>query len=191
MKNYLIIPILAAVAVVVLAAVGCNRTNQTEENNVLVIESSMDTSSWQTYTNTKYGYSIRYPEGLELLGFTELGREPLTSESDTALFRRAASPGSIDPDSGEHLISISATQITEFTKEAIKEQYTSYINQPDQIHFARISVNGHEGIQILAAFMNEKDNYYYVKLVDDKIIYVTELKDNPEARAIFSTLESH
>lgn len=186
MKRYLIIPLVA----IALMAAGCgaantntnNTADQSNEDQVINIKSSEDTSAWQTYTNTKYGYTIKYPAGLSLVGADDVGSEaPITPES----YRATVS----DQSSGNSLVGISAGQSIDFTEEGIKKSYTSELNPLDQIRLAKVSISGLDGYQLFAPVTNEDYNHYYIKLSNGNIVIVNELKDNSQARTILSTLK--
>jgi hypothetical protein len=178
MKKSLIIPILAAVAVVVLAAVGCNRTNQTEENNVLVIESSMDTSSWQTYTNTKYGYSIRYPTEVTLSQELE-GPETapaVTADTNNLQFRQ----------NGETIVSLRTQESnTPLTSDYILNSYPE--GSRSQFVIQEVKLGELNGYRLDLGDVNANNYHFYFQGPNNIIIRFAIEKNNETSMGIMST----
>jgi hypothetical protein len=186
MKKYLFISMIAFAVM----AVGCNKTteniNQSSKDQIVSIQSSADISNWQTYANTKYLYTIKYPSELKILATgIDMGVDgPITPISDQIVVR--------NPDNNLDILGVSTQAQSSESKIMLSEEYIASRYPTDsrnQFSFKKVKIGNVEGYRLDLGDVNKDYYHYYFQTAAGDIIMVTVRKDNNTANDMLSTLK--
>lgn len=131
---------------------------------------SSDTSTWQTYKNEKYGYELKYPEGIKTS--ENVSNDFLSSVSFWSGDNYGKQINGVFP---EFEININASNINETAIEWVNKQNTPIRVISD---IKEINKGSHEWIKAIEA--GDPDHVIYVLKVDDKIYKLSTSLEEPE-----------
>jgi hypothetical protein len=186
MKKYLFISMIAFAVM----GVGCNKTseniNQSSKDQIVSIQSSADISNWQTYANTKYLYTIKYPLELKILA-TGIGMGvdgPITPISDQIVIRNS--------DNNLDILGVSTQALSDESKVMLSEEYIASRYPADsrnQFSFKKVQIGNLDGYRLDLGDVNKDYYHYYFQTPAGDIIMLTVRKDNSTANDVLSTLK--
>jgi hypothetical protein len=147
-------------------------------NDQQQVKAKVDTSQWQVYTNTRSGYSIKYPSATEITQLTGFGiSEPITPTAQHVGFRQ---------NNKDFYLSIYETGLQTLTEQSIQQSFGSI--SAEQIHVTPVHIENLSGYKSAVDAQGVTSDFYYFENEAEIIIGVSVPKNSDIGLIMLSTL---
>lgn len=150
----------------------------TTNKSIDLSEPVVDTKNWQTFSNAKYDYTLRFPADYEITQFEGFGiKEPATIEANTIRISKK--------NSDDFQFSITANALETLSKIAIRDYFSS---ADDEIHYDEVNINGASGYKVTLNKSFPNWTYYFIQKQNGSVIKITVANNSEIDTTILSTI---
>lgn len=154
-----------------------NETDTTDKKVSSPADTTTATTDWKTYKNTKYGYSLNYPNNFELYARDE-------SLNNVAVSPAAASIDVSNNDEGG-IFDVIFENI-QFTTDGMKGVFDE--TDPSKVTLTPATIAGNPAYQVkYDAVSDESDDLYFVKSPSGAVLRLMIARNNSDAQKILSS----
>jgi hypothetical protein len=139
-------------------------------------DNSMSDSDWQTYTNTKYHYSFRYPKSVKLFASNLEGitNPPIDQNADVAMI-------------SDNLFYVQAEGNIKLDPSSLQQLFKP--GKPEDVMVEATTVNGLSGYKVKIPSDPIKITYYFIAESNDFSLKLSVLDNNDLAKGILDSFQ--